>query len=170
MTTHLICGLGESEEETLALAGHLIDAGVTLALFAFVPLRGTMLENAAPPALDSYRRIQVAVHLLRIKAASHASFHFRDGQLLSFGLDEEDLNKLLAGGTAFRTSGCPDCNRPYYNERPGGTIYNYHRPLNQQELKTAIEIVSNPPSPCHISAKTVTKGRGLCHTFGGAAK
>jgi len=156
MITHLICGLGESEEETLALAGRLIDAGVTLALFAFVPLRGTRLENAAPPALDSYRRIQAAVYLLRVKAVSYESFHFRNGQLLSFGLAQEDLNKLLADGTAFRTSGCPDCNRPYYNERPGGTIYNYHRPLKQRELTAAIEIV--------------TRGRGICHAFGGAVK
>jgi lipoyl synthase len=156
MSTHLICGLGESEEETLALAGRLIEAGVTVALFAFVPLRGTKLENAAPPAIDSYRRTQVAVHLLRTKAVSRSNFDFRAGQLISFGLPQEELVKLLSDGAAFRTSGCPDCNRPYYNERPGGTIYNYHRPLNQQELTTAIE--------------TVKKGRGLCHTFSGEAR
>lgn len=156
MSTHLICGLGESEEETLALAGRLIDAEVTVALFAFVPLRGTTMENAAPPALDSYRRIQAAVHLLRIKVVSKQNFQYQAGQLVSFGLSEEKLNSLLADGTAFRTSGCPDCNRPYYNEHPGGTIYNYHRPLNQQELTTAIE--------------NVTKGRSLCHTYSGAAK
>ncbi len=156
MSTHLICGLGESEEETLTLAASLIKAGVTLALFAFVPLRGTTLENVAPPALDSYRRIQTAVHLLRIKAASNSNFQFQAGQLISFGFPQEELIKLLADGTAFRTSGCPDCNRPYYNERPGGTIYNYHRPLTQQELTTAIE--------------TMKKGRGLCHTFGGGVQ
>lgn len=36
---------------------------------------------------------------------------------------------LLSGGNelkdAFLTSGCPGCNRPFYNERPGGPIYNY---------------------------------------------
>ncbi|MGC8933076.1 MAG: radical SAM protein [Candidatus Methanodesulfokora sp.] len=36
---------------------------------------------------------------------------------------------LLSGESelkdAFLTSGCPGCNRPFYNERPGGPIYNY---------------------------------------------
>jgi biotin synthase len=36
---------------------------------------------------------------------------------------------LLSGGSelkdAFLTSGCPGCNRPFYNERPEGPIYNY---------------------------------------------
>ena len=36
-------------------------------------------------------------------------------------------------GQAFQTSGCPGCNRPYYNERPGRTMFNYPRPLTPEE-------------------------------------
>jgi len=47
------------------------------------------------------------------------------------------LQKYLK--TGFRTSGCVDCNRPYYNEKPTGPIYNYPRELNEEELKNALD-------------------------------
>jgi len=43
----------------------------------------------------------------------------------------------ITGQEEFRTSGCEGCNRPYYNERPGGTIYNYPRKLTMEEYKDA---------------------------------
>jgi len=42
-------------------------------------------------------------------------------------------------GEPFRTSGCPDCNRPFYNERPSGPLYNYPRPLTTEEAARAIQ-------------------------------
>jgi biotin synthase-related radical SAM superfamily protein len=56
--------------------------------------------------------------------------------LISFG--RPDLARTLADGVAFQTSGCPDCNRPFYNERPGGPLYNYPRPLTPAEASKAI--------------------------------
>jgi biotin synthase len=41
-------------------------------------------------------------------------------------------------GDAFRTSGCPDCNRPFYNEQPSGPMYNFPRPLTEEEAARAI--------------------------------
>jgi len=39
------------------------------------------------------------------------------------------------------TSGCPNCNRPYYNEKPSGPIYNYPRPLKKEEIaKVMLEL------------------------------
>jgi len=140
ISTHLICGLGESEEELLALAAKLLKAQVTLALFAFVPLKGTRLENTEPPTLDHYRRMQVAFYLLREKKITFEMLKFEQGRLNSFGLTAYELAKNLAGGEAFRTSGCPGCNRPYYNERPGKTIYNYHRPLDEKEFEAALSL------------------------------
>jgi biotin synthase len=48
------------------------------------------------------------------------------------------LQEVLADGKAFETSGCPDCNRPYYNESPRGVMFNYHRPLVAGEIQQAI--------------------------------
>ncbi len=139
ISTHLICGLGETEAEALSLIDRLLKAGVTVALFAFVPLKGTALENKKPPPVSSYRRIQAGYYLLRDGAAEVSSFNFLNGRLRSFGLRESDLRARLSGGSAFQTSGCPGCNRPFYNERPGGIIYNYHRQLEMPERETALD-------------------------------
>jgi lipoyl synthase len=142
LSTHLICGLGESEEELLTLADKLLIEKITVALFAFVPLRGTRLEHSLPPSLDSYRRIQVALYLLRNNIIKAGSLKYDQGRLVSTGLSARQLREHLAGGEAFLTSGCPGCNRPYYNERPGGVIYNYHRPLTDKENVAAINAIT----------------------------
>jgi len=48
------------------------------------------------------------------------------------------LEEALELGSPFQTSGCPGCNRPYYNEKPSGPIYNYPRSLTREE-KTEIK-------------------------------
>jgi biotin synthase len=50
-----------------------------------------------------------------------------------------DWRAVLADGEAFRTAGCPACNRPFYNERPGGTMYNYARELTADEAAQALQ-------------------------------
>ncbi len=139
ISTHIICGLGESEAEVLSLIDKLVEAKVTVALFAFVPLKGTPLGKWISPAVDSYRRIQAGCFLLRSNSARLSSFEFEKGRLVSFGIPAQQLKLLLADGSAFQTSGCPDCNRPFYNERPGGIIYNYHRGLNKDEIEKVLK-------------------------------
>ncbi len=138
MSTHLICGLGETEYEALKMINRLLQAKITVALFAFVPLKGTAMENLQPPPVDYYRRIQAGYFLLKEGKADFNSFEFENGRLISYGLEEHELIAFLSDGKAFQTSGCMGCNRPYYNERPGRIIYNYHRPLSRNELKKAI--------------------------------
>ena len=45
--------------------------------------------------------------------------------LLYMSLEEDLLRETVKTGIPFMTSGCPGCNRPYYNERPSGPLYNY---------------------------------------------
>lgn len=144
LNTHIICGLGETEAEALTLIDRLVRAGITVALFAFIPLKGTPMEGFEPPPVDAYRRIQTGYYLLQKKMADLSSFIFEDGRLFSYGLTEKELTGFLTDGTAFRTSGCPGCNRPYYNEKPGGVIYNYHRPLSDSECKKVLGDLSKP--------------------------
>jgi biotin synthase-related radical SAM superfamily protein len=140
IATHLIVGLGETEEEVIRMIGRLSDLGVSVALFAFTPVPGTAMEGEAPPVLGSYRRVQVAHHLLVRKLARIEDFTFSpQGRIVSFGRPADELKVLLADGTAFETSGCPGCNRPYYNERPGGPLYNYPRPLTANEAEHALD-------------------------------
>jgi biotin synthase-related radical SAM superfamily protein len=137
VAAHLIVGLGETEREMVETVQRLHDWGVTVGLFAFTPLRGTEMAQLPPPSLAVYRRMQVARRLIAGDLARAGDFYFSpDGRLTGFG--RPDLPVLLADGVAFQTSGCPDCNRPYYNERPTGPTYNYARPLNAAEIQRAI--------------------------------
>ncbi len=136
--THLIAGLGETEEELLNTAQALLRLGLTLGLFAFTPVRGTRLAGAQPPPLESYRRIQAGLWLLKEGLGAIEAWRFEGGRLVDYGATAEALALWLAGGDAFRTAGCPDCNRPYYNERPSGPLYNYPRRLTPDEAEGEI--------------------------------
>lgn len=139
IATHLMVGLGETEEEMVRVIERLCDWGVTVALFAFTPVAGTAMEHELPPPLESYRRIQAARHLIVHNLATVEDFAFSpQGRIISFGLPEARLRAYLSDGKAFETSGCPGCNRPYYNEPPSGPLYNYPRPLTPDENWQAI--------------------------------
>jgi len=139
--THLIIGLGETEEEALGLLDRLYREGVPGALFAFTPLKGTPLAGEAPPEPASYRRIQAASYLLQEKTLDFASLAFQAGRLTSLGLSAAELRERLKGGRAFETRGCPHCNRPFYNEKPGGFLYNYPRLLTEDEERAAVGLL-----------------------------
>ncbi len=128
--THLIVGLGESEEEMVGLMRKILPRGIPLGLFAFTPCKGTRMERSEPPSLSHYRRIQVAKHLIAIGRDEKMSFDER-GRISSFGLGNVDLKDVPS--SIFETQGCEGCNRPFYNERPVGRPYNYPRELTEEE-------------------------------------
>ncbi|HWJ02449.1 MAG TPA: radical SAM protein, partial [Verrucomicrobiae bacterium] len=142
IATHLIVGLGETEEEMVKTIQDLHNRGIIIALFAFTPVKGTRLEKAAQPEIGHYRRIQAARYLITQGLTGYNKMQFAGGRISGLGLGPEKLRELLGDGEAFRTSGCPDCNRPYYNEKPGGVIYNYPQPLTAAQKEQALEEVS----------------------------
>jgi len=130
---HLIAGLGETERELVERIQWARDRWVTTGLFAFTPVRGTRMEKQRPPDLPAYRRVQAAHWLIAHDLARLEQMEFdEEGRLIRLGAP------LPGDGRAFETSGCTDCNRPSYNERPGGTIYNYPRPLTVEEAARAL--------------------------------
>ena len=134
VSTHLIVGLGETEKEMVETVQRCVDMGVLPALFAFTPILGTALENNAQPPVSVYRRVQLARHLIFHGIARCEDVRF-DGKdcIIDFGVDKEVLMRIVQVGEPFLTSGCPNCNRPYYNEKPSGPIYNHPRPLTKKE-------------------------------------
>jgi biotin synthase len=139
ITTHLMVGLGETEEEMVRLMALLLNWGVTTSLFAFTPIRGTAMQDESPPPMDQYRRLQVSRYLLVQGVCSSEDVSFSErGRIASFGLPRSELEEALAGGEAFQTSGCSGCNRPYYNEPPRGPLYNYPRRLTATEVTDAL--------------------------------
>ena len=136
MTTHLIVGLGESEEEMVRCLQAMVDKGITVALFAFTPIKGTRMEGLKQPNMSHYRRIQVAHDVIRTRLARADDFKYKDGQLTDFGISLDKLQEKR-GGEPFQTSGCTGCNRPYYNETPGEELYNYPKCLTSEEVENA---------------------------------
>jgi biotin synthase-related radical SAM superfamily protein len=136
VSTHLIVGLGETEQELCQTIQWCVDSGIYPGLFAFTPIAGTALEGSSPPSLKSYHRIQVAHYILTHRKVRFENMGFdKDGKLENFGISKEMLMEYIETGKPFLTSGCPGCNRPYYNERPGGPLYNYPRQLRPEEIK-----------------------------------
>ncbi len=135
VTTHLIIGLGETEEEAVRALQILADKGITVGLFALTPIRGTQLEKQKQPELSSYRRIQLARYLMQKKITSADKMRFTNGVLNDFGVGSEVLNEVVSSGAPFKTSGCDGCNRPFYNESPRGPIYNFPREPTIMEIE-----------------------------------
>lgn len=84
------------------------------------------LSHLSPPPLGQYRRIQLAQYLIEkdLTCVDDSSFS-QEGDILNFGIDREVLDEVIQAGRPFKTSGCPGCNRPYANSRPGPEIRNY---------------------------------------------
>ena len=130
---HLIFGLGDTEPEFLKTIDWVYSCGGKVGLFALTPVSGAK-QQVQPPKVGSWRRVQIFRYLRSLGAVGFQNCHFQDERLVSLQLSEEQLNELLKSGEAFRTAGCTDCNRPYYNERPGGTMFNFPRPLAPAEV------------------------------------
>jgi biotin synthase len=137
VSTHLIVGLGETEKEMVRTIQKCVDMAILPALFAFTPIPGTTLENQTQPPIAKYRRIQTARHLILNRIARYEDMNFDDNGLITdFGISKQKLTRTIRTGKPFTTSGCPNCNRPFYNEKPSGPIYNFPRKLTRTELST----------------------------------
>ena len=134
MTTHLIVGLGETEAQMWRVICECYSRAITVGLFAFTPLKGTKFADRQPPDRGSYRRLQIGLELLK-KGYDAAVVECDQERIVRINVPS--LREVLADGHAFKTTGCEDCNRPYYNERPRDVLYNYHRPLTEEEIELA---------------------------------
>ncbi len=136
VSTHLIVGLGETEKEIIYAIQESVDMGVLPALFAFTPIKGTGLASCQQPALDVYRRVQLARYLIVNGKVRAEDMHFdNESRLVDFGACKSLLITLVESGLPFLTSGCSNCNRPFYNEKPSGPLYNYPRSIRSVEMK-----------------------------------
>ena len=131
-SVHLIVGLGDSDAALVRAFQTYHDKGCSIALFAYTPVRGTALDFPPPP-LERYRALQLARYFILHDLATLDNMTFEGEKLAAIDVEPSVLARVLDTGTAFRTSGCPSCNRPMYNERPGGAMYNHPRALTPDE-------------------------------------
>ena len=139
VTTHLIIGLGETEKEATDFIFDMYKMGISVGLFAFTNIKGTALEAQPTPDLSAYRRIQVVRHLISKGLLNQGQVRADEKGRISLKLDDAIVRESLSSGVAFQVTGCKGCNRPFYNERPSGPMYNYPRPLDEMEIMKAIE-------------------------------
>lgn len=138
---HLICGMGETEWEMLAVCQRIRDLGGHNHLFAFFPERGSLMEDwpACNPA--QWRRVQLARYIIDYAGGNISEMRFDEfGQLADYGLPRDEVEFLIRSGTPFRTSGCPGkgddvsaCNRPYGDSKPSA-ILSYPFVLEEEDL------------------------------------
>lgn len=139
---HLICGMGETEQELLNVCQRIRDLGGHNHMFAFFPERGSMMEDWAPVPRAQWRRVQLARFLIDYRDVPVCDMVFDEcGAIVDFGLDRGDLESILESGIPFQTSGCPGagdervsaCNRPYGDSSPGD-IYSFPFALDHQDV------------------------------------
>jgi biotin synthase len=140
VSTHLIIGLGENEQEALQLIQQMTDKGILTALFALYPIPKTRFEFYSRPSIVNFRKIQLGkygidTHKWRIPDLCFTS----QGVLTHFPLTSQELRSIISLSSPFETSGCPGCNRPYYTSSPREEQYNYPQTLTSSEQNTIYE-------------------------------
>ena len=131
---HLIFGLGDTEEEFCKTISEIISRSGKISLFALTPVNGGKAPN-----MNAYRRVQLFRYLCENKKLAYEDCTFQLGKLTSIGIEKSLIKDTIDQGNAFRTSGCGNCNRPYYNERPGQEFYNFPRKLNECEIESCLQ-------------------------------
>ncbi len=134
--THLIIGLGETDEEAVRVIDELHLSGINAALFSYTYVPGAQLslEQDKKEAIRHYRAVQVARHLIMEGIAKCRDMSFSEGVLTDFSVGRDAVMKIIEEGEAFQTSGCPDCNRPMANET-FSNMYNFPRRPDEIEIE-----------------------------------
>lgn len=140
---HLICGMGETEQEILQVAQRITDLGGHNHMFAFFPERGSLMEDWDPVPRDQWRRVQLGRFIIDY-ADGHVDRMGFDaaGRVVDFGVDTGQLDRLIRSGKPFQTSGCPGrddeevsaCNRPYGDSTPSD-IRSFPFALNARDVE-----------------------------------
>ncbi len=130
--SHLMTGMGETEQEMCTAIQKTRDMGGRTHLFSFFPEADSLMADHPVPPMAQYRRIQIARYLIDNRISETSRFNFdNSGAIIHFGLPEQELETVINKGEPFRTSGCEGyngevaCNRPFANSRPGPDMRNF---------------------------------------------
>lgn len=138
---HLMVGMGETENEMVAIMNQLWGMGVANHLFSFFAEEGSKLSERAQPPWPTYLRVQMARYLIEEGISSYENMAFdAQGHIIDFGITPSQLNDIINLGIPFMTTGClgPDgqvaCNRPFGNCMPDVNQWNYPYLPNNEEI------------------------------------
>jgi biotin synthase len=140
---HLICGMGETEQEILEVCQKMKDMGGHNHMFAFFPEKGSMMEDWDPVPQDHWRRVQLGRFLIDYAGGRYEDMRFdAHGRVEDFGYPRDELEAIISSGKPFQTSGCPGkddeevsaCNRPYGDSSPSD-IRSFPFALNKEDVE-----------------------------------
>ncbi len=140
---HLICGMGETEQEILAVCQKMKDMGGHNHMFAFFHEKGSMMEDWDAVPQDHWRRVQLGRFLIDYAGGRYEDMGFDvHGRIEDFGYPQAELDDIINSGKPFQTSGCPGkedeeisaCNRPYGDSSPSD-IRSFPFALNQEDVE-----------------------------------
>lgn len=164
--SHFMVGMGETEQEMAAAIQKVQDMGGFTHLFSFFPEPGSAMTGQTPPAMDHYRRIQLARYLIDNHMATAGAFEYGpDGKIMAFGMEEKALDRVIGTGEPFRTSGCEGdngevaCNRPYANSRPGPHIRNFPFPPTAEDIQGIRHQMGRSPTPSTSGSERPSENR-----------
>jgi biotin synthase len=147
---HLIVGMGEREDEMVQRIQKVRDLGARTHLFSFYPEKGSRLAEKDSCLVGQYRRVQLARYLIDFDHCRAEAMQFDDGgKIISFGLPESEVQKWIATGKPFMTSGCPGggletaCNRPF-GDGPPSDIRSYPFPLDEEDITLVKQQLGRP--------------------------
>ncbi|TRZ87636.1 MAG: radical SAM protein [Methanosarcinales archaeon] len=137
--THLIIGMGETDEEAVRVIDELQEHKINTALFSYTYVPGAQMSirQDNKESIRHYRTVQLVRYLITEGKITYKEMRFSDGVLYDFGVKRSVIIKVIEDGSAFQTSGCPDCNRPMANET-FSMIYNFPRipdEIEKEEIK-----------------------------------
>jgi biotin synthase len=140
---HLIVGMGESDHDVISQVQAIRDMGGHSHMFAFFPEKGSLMDHLPPVPRPQWRRVQLARYLIDYRGHRIERMRFDEsGRLIEFGVPADELERVIAAGAAFRTSGCPGkeaadisaCDRPY-GDSPPRDIASYPFQPNRRDLR-----------------------------------
>lgn len=148
---HLICGMGETEQELLHVCQRVRDLGGHNHLFAFFPERGSLMEDWPSCDVAQWRRVQLARFMIDYGGVRVSRMRFDGlGRVVGFGASPAEVERLVRSGKPFRTSGCPGqendvsaCNRPYGDSRPSA-ILSYPFELDGEDVAYVKSQMTSP--------------------------
>lgn len=142
--THLIVGLGESEEQMIQAIQNSYDLGATTHLFSFFAEEESQMQEIPQPPIGQYRRVQLARYLINKGKININQISFTNGKVTEYNIPKEILNDIIDSGLPFMTSGCASktkdnaCNRPFGDYTPYqaymGEMRNYPFTPNSEDV------------------------------------
>ena len=137
---HIMVGMGETEQQMVALMAKLRRMGVMSHLFSFFAEEKSALTGKAQPPWPTYLRVQLARYIMEEGLAGFDDIKFdSDGRIAGFGLSDERISEIIRSGIPFMTTGCLGddgkvaCNRPFGNCLPDVKQWNYPYEPNDEE-------------------------------------